>query len=171
MDAALQWSTAAKFENWVSELLDYLIIYNVDLNSNSDKQAIAYTSGYLDGVAKEVLRTWRDSSKNNEKSLIDLLNELRDFCVPANDTDKLWEQFHQVKQTVNGCSKPIQEVATDLQTLKMRIPALSNHQLYYELKNAMDPELSTLVASHINLNMHWNAIVELAMKYDENRKK
>ena len=62
-------------------------------------------------------------------------------------------------------------MATDLQTLKMRIPALSDHQLYYQLKNAMDPELSTLVAPHINLNIHWIAIVELAMKYDENRKK
>ena len=94
-----------------------------------DKQAIAYTSGYLDGVVKEFMRTWRDSSKNNEKSLINFVNELRDFCVPANETDKLWEQFHQVKQIVNGRSKQIQEVGTDLQTLKMRIPALSDHQL------------------------------------------
>ena len=103
----------------------------MDPYSTLDKQAIAYTIGYLDGVAKEFMRTWRDSSKNNEKSLIDFLNELRDFCVPANDTDKLWEQFHQVKQTVNGRSKPIQKVATDLQTLKIRILALSDHQLYY----------------------------------------
>ena len=53
----------------------------------------------------------------------------------------------------------------------MRILALSDHELYYQLKNAMDQELSTLVAPHINLNMHLNAVVELAMKYDENRKK
>ena len=94
MDAGQRWSTAATFDNWVSELLDYLIIYNVDPNSNSHKQAIDYTSGYLDGVAKEFMRTWRNSSKNNDKSLIDFLNKLRDFCVPANDTDKLWEHFH-----------------------------------------------------------------------------
>ena len=59
------------------------------------------------------------------------MNDLRDFCVPTNDTDTLWEEFAQVKQTVNSRSRPIQEVATELLTLQMGVPELSQRQLYY----------------------------------------
>ena len=62
-------------------------------------------------------------------------------------------------------------MATELQTLKMRVPALSDTQLYYQFKNAMDQELLTLVSPHITVDMHWNDIVDMAMKFDEGRKR
>jgi len=109
--------------------------------------------------------------ENRMRSLVDFLNNLRDFCVPSNNTDKLWEEFAQVKQTANGRSRPIQEVATELITLQMRVPELSSTQLYYQFKNAMDQDLHTLVTPHINKDMHWTDIVDMAMKFDEGRRR
>ena len=53
----------------------------------------------------------------------------------------------------------------------MRVPELSDTQLYYQFKNAMDQELLTLVLPHITVNMHWNDIVDIVMKFDEGRKR
>ena len=50
MNADHTWSTADKFDNWVLEVLDYLVIYKVD--PEKGREVIAYTSEYLEGVAK-----------------------------------------------------------------------------------------------------------------------
>ena len=68
MNADHTWSTADKLDNWVLEVLDYLVIHEVDLEIGGEdpeigREAIAYTSGYLEGVAKEFLRTWRVKHK------------------------------------------------------------------------------------------------------------
>ena len=53
----------------------------------------------------------------------------------------------------------------------MRVPELTNRQLYYQFKNAMDEELSRMVEPHMYVEMEWQNIVNLAMKFDETRKK
>ena len=53
----------------------------------------------------------------------------------------------------------------------MRVLELSDTQLYYQFKNAMDQELLTLVLPHITVDMHWNDIVDMVMKFDEGRKR
>jgi hypothetical protein len=171
MDGGPHWRTAKTFDNWRTDLCDYLMIHNVDPYNAQDRNALAYTNGYLDGEAKEYMRNWRNKEMNQKSSLIDFLNELRTFCVPSNDMDKLWEEFQQIRQTTNGRSRPIQEVATELQILKLRIPYISQKQLYYQFKNAMDHELSLMVSPHINPKMEWQEMVDLAMKFDENRRK
>jgi len=50
------WSKAATFDNWVLEVLDWLVIYEVNPHDPNQPEAITYTSGYLEGVAKEFLR-------------------------------------------------------------------------------------------------------------------
>ena len=129
MNADHIWSIADKFDNWVLEVLDYLVIHKVD--PERGKEAIAYTLGYLEGVAKEFLRTWRAKPENAIRSLTDFLNDLRAFCIPINHKDKLWKTFAEIRQTTGNQSRPIQEVATELQMLKMRVPELSDTQLYY----------------------------------------
>ena len=74
MNADHTWSTTDKFDNWVLEVLDYLVIYRVD--PERGREAIAYTSGYLEGVAKEFLRTWREKPENGVRSLTDFLYQL-----------------------------------------------------------------------------------------------
>ena len=101
-NADTTWSTAHKCDNWVQELLDYMTINNIDAQDPNRKDVIACTNGYLDGVAKEFMQTWRLRSENQQKSLVDFLNDLRIFCVPSTDKERIWEEFAQVRQTVNG---------------------------------------------------------------------
>ena len=133
-------------------MLDYLVIYRVD--PEREREVIAYTSGYLEGVTKEFLRTWRAKPQNGVRSLTDFLNDLRAFCVPTNHKETLWKIFAEVRQTTGNQLRPIQEVATELQTLKMRVPELTDTQPYYQFKNAMDQELLTLVSPQITVDMH-----------------
>ena len=170
MNADTTWSTAHKFDNWVQELLHYLAIYNIDAQDPQRKDAIVYTYRYREGIAKEFIRTWRLRADNLHKSLVDFLNDLRNFCVPSTDNERIWEEFAQVKQTVNGVSRPIQIVANELKVLQMRVAKLSPKQLYMQLKNAMDPELRTIVTPHINATMHWQDLIGMAMKFDKGRR-
>ena len=146
-------------------MLDYLVIHKVD--PERGREAIAHTSRYLEGVAKEFFRTWRAKLENSIRSLTDFLNDSRAFCVPTNHKDKLWKTFAEVTQTTGNQSRPIQEVAMELQMLKMRVPELSDAELYYQFKNAMKQELRTLVLLHITVDIYWNDIVDMAMKFDE----
>ena len=64
----------------------------------------------------------------------------------------------------------MQIVANELKILQMRVAELSPTQLYMQLKNAMDPELRTLVTPHINSTMLWQHPIDIAMKFDEARR-
>ena len=55
MNADTTWSTAHKFDNWVQELLDYMSIHNINAQDPNRKDAIVYTNGYLEGIAKEFM--------------------------------------------------------------------------------------------------------------------
>ena len=102
-----------------------MAIHNIDALDPNRKDAIAYTNGDLEGVAKEFMQTWRLISKYRQKSLIDFLNNLRIFCVPSTDKERIWEEFAQVRQTVNGVSRCIQIVANELKVLQIRVAELS----------------------------------------------
>ena len=91
-----------------------MTIYDVSIDNPLTWDALAYTNGYFEGTAKEFMIAWRNKDKNAYKTLINFLNDLRKFCIPKNDTDKNWEEFQLVRQTVNGKSRHIQEVATEL---------------------------------------------------------
>ena len=67
---------------------------------------------------------------------------------------------------MHGRSKPIKQVATELLTMKMRIPKLITTQIYYQFKTAMDPDLEALISPYIYPDMAWNKIVEMAVRYD-----
>ena len=81
------------------------------------------------------------------------------------------EDFQSIKQTVNGRRRPIQEVATELRTLQLRLPQLTDMQLYRQLKSAMDPTLKSAVTPHINPDMNWNDMITLIVKYDDSQNK
>ena len=145
-------------------------IHNIDAQDPNREDAIAYTNGYLEGIAKEFMRTWRLRLENRQKSLVDFLNDLRIFCVPSTDKERIWEEFAQVRQTDNRVSRPIQIVTNELKVLQMRVAEISPTQLYMQLKNAMDPELRTLVTPHIHSTMLWQDLIDMAMKFDEARR-
>ncbi len=158
-----EFNTTGEFDNWAYEVLDYLKIHEVNIQT---EQALSYTSGYTSGVAREFLRNWRKNEKNEGKFLMEFLNDLRKFCIPPNYEEKLWQEFLNIKQTVNGRSRPIKQVGTELQTMKMRVPRLTYLQLFHQLKIAMDQDLHQLIAPHIHDTMDWDEIMEIAVRYD-----
>ena len=89
------------------------------------------------------MQTWRLRSENRLKSLIDFLNNLGMFHVPSTDKERIWEEFAQVKRTVNRVSRSIQIIVNELQVVQMRVEELSPTQLFMQLKSAMDPGLCT----------------------------
>ena len=85
------------------------------------------------------------------------------FAFPRNYEDKLWEEFNSVKQS----KRAIQEVANELPQMRIRLPELSATQMYYQLKAAMDMELHSMVTSHIHLQMDWQQMIDLIIRYDD----
>ena len=78
-----------------------------------DDEALPHAAGYLGGLAKEFMSTWRNDPLNENKNLRSFLNDLRAFCIATNYKDKLWEEFNNVKQR----GRPIQEVANELRQI------------------------------------------------------
>ena len=95
-----------------------------------------------------------------------MFDDLRKFCIPPNYEEKLWQEFNEIRQTMHGRSKLIKQVATELLTMKMRIPKLTTTQMYYQFKTAMDPNLEALISPYIHPDMAWNEIVDMAVRYD-----
>ena len=157
------YTKSATFDNWTFLLLDYLKVHNI--NTESD-EGLAYVSGYLDGIAREFLINWKKEHQGTYKTLINFLDDLRKFCIPPNYEEKLWQEFNEIRQTMHGRSKPIKQVATELLTMKMRIPKLTTTQMYYQFKTAMDSDLEALISPYIHPDMAWNEIVEMAVRYD-----
>ena len=141
-----KWRGANKFDTWAIDVLDYLMVYHI---RPEDDEALPYAAGYLGGLAKEFMSTWRNDPLNENKKLRSFLNDLRAFCIPTNYKDKLWEEFNNVKQR----GRPIQEVANELRQMRIRLPELSATQMYYRLKAAMDMELHSMVTPHIHPQM------------------
>ena len=50
--------------------------------------------------------------------------------------------------------------------MRIRLPELSATQMYYPLKAAMDMELHSMVTPHIYLQMEWQQMIDLIVKYD-----
>ena len=157
------YTKSATFDNWTFLLLDYLKVHNI--NTESD-EGLAYVSGYLDGIGREFLINWKKEHQGTYQTLINFLDDLRKFCIPPNYEEKLWQEFNEIRQTMHGRSKPIKQVATELLTMKMRIPKLTTTQMYYQFKTAMDPDLEALISPYIHPDMAWNEIVDMAVRYD-----
>ena len=158
---------AATYDNWALQVLDYFTVYEVNLNSN---KALAYCNGYVSGLGTEFMRSWRMNPLHQGEYLEEFLDDFRKFCIPPNYQEKLWAEFNNIQQTVNERSRDIKQVATELETLKLRISSLTQKQLYYQFKKAMDPELHKLISPHIKPSDPWNDMIEMAVKYDSARK-
>ena len=71
--ADAKWSEANKFDTWAIDVLDYLMVYHIRLE---DDEALPYVAGYLAGLAKEFMSTWRNDPLDENKKLRLLLNDL-----------------------------------------------------------------------------------------------
>src|SRR5690606_23769425 len=66
-----------------------------------------------------------------------------------------------------GRLKPIIEVMEQLRNLQMLLPHVTDNELYYTFKDAMEPELCLKVEPEIDEQMSWEDIKTIAQKHDE----
>ena len=92
------------------------------------------------------------------------LKVLRKFCVPFISDDKLWNEFQAIRQTQNGRTKPIQQVANKIKQLQILLPKISDWECYNQLLEAMDPALLQEVRANINDDMEWDDLIEFCSK-------
>jgi len=96
----------------------------------------------------------------------EFLKVLRKFCVLFISDDKLWTKFQAIRQTQNGRTKPIQQVANKIKQLQILLPKISDWQCYNQLLEAMDPALLQEVRTNINDEMEWNDLIEFCSKHN-----
>ena len=63
--ADAKWGEANKFDTWAIDVLDYLMVDHIRPEND---EALPYAAGYLGGLAKEFMSTWRNDplNKNNK---------------------------------------------------------------------------------------------------------
>jgi len=71
-----------------------------------------------------------------------------------------------IRQTQNGETKPIHQVANKIKQLQILLPKISDWQCYNQLLETMDPALLQEVRANINDEMEWDDLIEFCTKHD-----
>jgi len=86
--------------------------------------------------------------------------------VPFLSEYKLWNEFQAIRETQNGRTMPIQQVANKIKQLQILLTKISDWQYYNQLLEAMDPALLQEVRANINDKMEWDDLIEFCSKHD-----
>ena len=165
MNGKGKWTKAKTFDTWVFSLLDYLYCNNVDRDS---PYAFVVAGFFLEDIPRDIHNQWRLDRKRKSTKLQEFLQELRDMIVPSTYKLSEWDEFQRVKQTMDGRSRPIGKVAAELKGFQSRLAVVTEKQLFYRLREAMDPRLRELVGPHINEDMKWKDIIPVCERFDSN---
>ena len=130
-----------------------------------DPKAIIRIGFYLEGKASEFHNRWRQQNKSN-KGVKAFLQDLRKWVIPRNYEHNLWSKFHQIKQRTGTIVRPIEEVLQDLDMAQIRLPTITQEQIFHQLIDAMDTELRSRVRPHINIKQSWERTKDLVCEYD-----
>jgi len=106
-----KWQKAAIFDNWVN---DAMYILEVGELEPEDRSAMIWLGSHLEGEAKILHASYRKNPETKNNIVPEFLKVLRKFCVPFISDDKLWTEFQAIRQTQNGRTKPIQQVANKI---------------------------------------------------------
>jgi len=74
---------------------------------------------HLEREAKILHVSYRKNPKTNDSIVLEFLKVLRKFCVLFISYDKLWTEFQAIRQTQNGRTKPMQQVANKIIQLQI----------------------------------------------------
>jgi len=157
------WNEAAVFDNWVNDTMNILEVGELDPEA---RQAMIWLGWHLEGEAKILHASYRKNPETKNSTVPEFLKVLRKFCVPFISNEKLSTEFQAIRQTQNGRTKPIQQVANKIKQLQILLPNISDWQCYNQLLEAMDPALLHQVSANINDEMEWNDLIELCSKHD-----
>jgi len=121
---------------------------------------------HLEGEAKILHASYRKNPETKNNTVPEFLKVLRKFCVPFISDDKLWIGFQAIRQTQNGRTKPIHQVANKIKQQQILLPKINDWQCYNQLLEAMDPALLQEVRANINDEMEWDDLIECCSKHD-----
>ena len=108
-----------------------------------------------------MLRTqFRTNEDTKHLGVEDFLKALRQYCIPFTSKETLWNEFQAIRQTLNGRTLPIQDVANKIKQYQMQLLRISNWQCYHQLLEAMDATLLQAVRPFINEDMEWDKLIE-----------
>jgi len=93
-----------------------------------DRSAMIWLGWHLEGEAKILHASYRKNPETKNNTVPEFPKVLRKFCVPFINDDKLWTEFQAIRQTQNGRTKPIQQVANKIKQLQILLPKISNWQ-------------------------------------------
>jgi len=100
----------------------------------------------------------------------EFLKALRQYCIPFTSKKTLWNEFQAIRQTLNGCMPPIQDIANKIKQYQMQLPRISNWQCYHQLLEAMNAPLLQAVRPFINEDMDWEKLIEQCEIHDSVRR-
>jgi len=158
-----KWKEGAIFDNWVNDGMDIVEVGELDSEA---RQAMIWLGWHLEGEAKILHASYRKNPETKDGTVPEFLKVLRKFCVLFISDDKLWTKFQAIRQTQNGRTKPIQQVANKIKQLQILLPKISDWQCYNQQLEAMDPALLQEVRANINDEIEWNDLIEFCSKHN-----
>src|SRR5690606_16969276 len=117
------------------------------------------------GPANQFVLNWR--SRQPHGTVSELLIDLQQEFVPKIGKERLYKKFKSIRQEEGGRLKPKIEVMEQLRNLQMLLLHVTNSELYYTFKDAMEPELCARVETEIDEESTWKEIKTIAQKHDE----
>ena len=88
------------------------------------RQGMTWLGWHLEGEAKILHASYRKYAEIKDSTVPEFLKVLRKFCVPFISDNKLWTEFQAIRQTQNGRTKPIQQVANKIKQLQILSPKI-----------------------------------------------
>src|SRR6201995_2360799 len=147
------------FDKWMQDLIGYFEIHRISRNS---EEAMKIAGHFLSHRPREL---WQEGIQKTW-NLGQYLVELRSMLIKSTYKDDLYAEFEKITQNVMGRTRPITEVAQDIRIAKTRLPWLTETQMYFQLKRAMEPDLRRRAGPFINQDMPWNTIVQILERFD-----
>jgi len=94
------------------------------------RQAMIWLGWNLEREGKILHASYRKNPETKDCIALEFLQVPRKFCVPCISDNKLWTEFLAIRQTQNGRTKPIQQVANKIKQLQILLPKISDWQCY-----------------------------------------
>jgi len=113
---------------------------------------------------------FRTNENTKHLGVEEFLIALRHYCISFTNKETLWNKFQAIRQTYNGRTLPIQEIANRIKQYQMQLPRISNWQCYHQLLEAIDAPLLQAVRPFINEDMKWHKLIEQCEIHDSVRK-
>jgi len=109
-----KWKEVTIFDNWVNDAMDIPELGELD---PEDRSAMIWLGLHLEGEAKILHASHRKNPETKNNTVPEFLKVITKFCVPFIRNNKLWTEFQAIRQTQNGITKPIQQVANKIKQL------------------------------------------------------